>query len=75
METPENGRKRRNIADIDLRTLPNAGFAVGMLDDRLMEVSLVRTPLNPACRVISVSTPAGASTFYDNLREGQDQEC
>lgn len=74
-ETPENGQKRRNIADIDLRSLDGAGFDVVMHGTRLMEVSLVRNPLNPHARVVSVSTPAGATTFYDHLREGQDQEC
>jgi hypothetical protein len=75
VETPENGRKRRNIAEYDLRSLDNVGIGAEMLGGRLMAVSLVREPLNPACRVISVSTPSGPTTFYDHLREGQDQEC
>ena len=46
-----------------------------MLGDRLMEVSLVKNPANPACRVTYVGTPRGYSDRYENLREGQDQEC
>jgi hypothetical protein len=71
METPENGPKGPRFADILARMGQNAGFELDMLGDRLMAVSLVRNPLNPHARIISVSTPRG----FNDLYEGMDQEC
>lgn len=69
METPENGRKRPNIADIGCETpgkadSPHLGFGIGYIcsdgEAKLFEFSLVAHPPHPEWRV---------------LRAGEDQEC
>lgn len=84
----ENGRiprKTAKNADIRPKTL---GFAIeglygpdspdsdGVIDDfHLLGVSLVRNPLNPHARVISVSTPRGSNDLVDIINaKGVDDD-
>lgn len=70
METPENGRKRRNIADIDLRTLPDAGLEAETPGERYFRELMPN--LRPQGEIVIVGTRWGSNELYRTL---QDQEC